>query len=183
MTTPLSLSSGQVAQLEQVFRTTEDRRLRDRAQAVLMAGRGRSTSQIADDLATDPSTVRRWLGRWRHGGLDGLRIRWAPGKARAIDDASAEALVDWVRRGPAASGVDRANWTSEALAAHLGRTRGVRVAARTVRDFCARCGIRPYRPTYHFERGDARKQENARRELTVLKKRGRGRPVRAAEPR
>lgn len=182
MTSSLSLSSGQVAQLEQVFRTTEDRRLRDRAQAVLMAGRGRPTSQIAEDLATDPRTVRRWLARWRQGGLDGLRIRWAPGRARALDDASTEALVAWVRRGPAASGVDRANWTSEALAAHLARTRGVRVAARTVRDACARLGIRPYRPTYHFERGDARKQENARRELSVLKKRGRGRAVRALEP-
>lgn len=176
------MSSGQGAQFDELFRTTEDRRLRDRAQAVLMAGRGRSTSPIAEDLATAPSMVRRWLARWRQGGLDGLRSRWAPGKARAIDGASTELLVDWVRRDPVASGVDRANSTSGALAAHLVRVRGVRVDARTVRDVCAGNGIRPDRPTYRFLRGDVHKQEDARRELSVLKKRSRGRPVRAAQP-
>ncbi len=181
MTSPLVLSTDEVAQLERVFRTTDDRRLRDRVQAVLMASRGRPSEAIATDLAVDGSTVRRWLQRWRAGGLASLRIRWAPGKPPAIEPALAARVVDWVRRGPVASGADRANWTSAALAEHLAKAAGVRVAERTMRRFCQRHGIRPYRPTYRFERGDAGKRENARRELAVLKRRGRGRPVRAAE--
>jgi transposase len=75
--------------------------------------------------------------------------------------------------GPAARGLDRANWTYEGLAAHLGREHGVRVRKSAMHAFCRRHGIRPYRPTYRFLRGDAAKQERAGAELAVLK---RGRP-------
>ena len=170
MASSLALTDEDVAQLDEVFRTTEDRRLRDRVQAVLMASRGRSSEEIGLDLSVNGSTVRRWLQRWREGGLDALRIQWAPGKPAAIGPSLAKKIIGWVRRGPVASGVDRANWTSAALAEHLAATTGVRVAERTMRLFCQRHDIRPYRPTYRFLRGDAAKQETARRELAVLKK-------------
>src|SRR5688572_22767026 len=44
-----------------------------------MAGRGRLTSPIAEDLVTEPRTVRWCLARWRQGSLDRLRIWWDPG--------------------------------------------------------------------------------------------------------
>lgn len=170
MTPSLVLTDEEVAHLDEVFRSTDDRRLRDRVQAVLMASRGRSSEQIGLDLAVNGSTVRRWLQRWHQGGLDSLRIRWAPGKPAAIGPKLAPKVIGWVRRGPVASGVDRANWTSAALAEHLAKTTGTEVSERTMRRFCQRHDIRPYRPTYRFLRGDATKQEKARRDLTVLKK-------------
>jgi transposase len=182
MTSALYLNAGEVEQLTEVFRTTDDRRLRDRAQAVLMASHGRTTAQIAEDMAVHISTIRRWLAHWRRGGLRALKIQWAPGKRPLIDAPLAATVVDWVRQGPVASGMDRANWTSAALAEHLAQTHGVRVAERTMRDFCRRHGIRPYRPTYRFLRADADKQEQARRELSVLKKRRSSRQMRAARP-
>ena len=36
--------------------------------------------------------------------------------------------------------------------------------------FCARHGIRPYRPGYRFLRGDPAKQQTAAAELAALKK-------------
>jgi hypothetical protein len=36
--------------------------------------------------------------------------------------------------------------------------------------FCSRHGIRPYRPTYRFLRGDPVKQAAAREDLAALKK-------------
>ncbi|MEA2734623.1 MAG: hypothetical protein QOE14_1074, partial [Humisphaera sp.] len=36
--------------------------------------------------------------------------------------------------------------------------------------FCCQHGIRPYRPTYRYLRGDARKQARATRALATLKK-------------
>jgi transposase len=165
----LDLSLREVTELEELFKTTDDRRLRTRAQALLMTYRGRTQAEIAADLLVDERTVRRWLEVWRQRGLDGLRIRWAPGAAPRIGGALAQEVVDWVRQGPAACGLDRANWTSAELAEHVRRTRGVRVAERTMRSFCQRHGIRPYRPTYRFLRGDAGKQEQARQELSVLK--------------
>lgn len=51
MTSALSLNAGEVEQLTEVFRAIEDRTVRDRAQAVLMASRGRGAAQIAEALA------------------------------------------------------------------------------------------------------------------------------------
>jgi hypothetical protein len=60
---------------------------------------------------------------------------------------------------------------SGALAEHLAQTHGVRVAERTMHDFCRRHGIRHYRPTYRFLRADADKQEQARKRALGVEKR------------
>ena len=169
--------------MEEIFKTTNDRRLRNRVQAVLLAYRGRTQPEIAADLLVDERTVRRWLEAWRQGRLDGLRIQWAPGAPARISGALAEEVIDWVRKGPEACGLNRANWTSGELAEHLRRTRGVRVAERTMRAFCQRNGIRPYRPTYRFLRADPAKQEQAQHDLAKVRKKCRERRVRPAQPR
>lgn len=50
------------------------------------------------------------------------------------------------------------------------RTRGIRVGKSALRAFGARHGIRPYRPTYRFLRGDPVEQAKARDESAALKK-------------
>ena len=72
--------------------------------------------------------------------------------------------------GPARHGLDRANWTYPELADHLLKTRGIRVRKSALQVFGARHGIRPYRPTYRFVRGDPVKQATAREEIADLKK-------------
>ena len=56
------------------------------------------------------------------------------------------------------------------MAAHVGRAHGVRVKKSAMHTFCRRHGIRPYRPTYRFLRGDPAKQAKAREEIAELKK-------------
>ena len=75
--------------------------------------------------------------------------------------------------GPAQHGLDRANWTHAELADHLLKAQGIRTSRSAVQRACSRLGIRPYRPTYRFLRGDPAKQAKARQELAGLK---RGRP-------
>ncbi|RYD65399.1 MAG: helix-turn-helix domain-containing protein, partial [Verrucomicrobiaceae bacterium] len=82
----LALSEEQRSELEACFRTTEDRRLRERCQAVLMTSRGRSQQQIAEDLGTTPRNIQRFLARYRASGLRGLRIQWAPGRTPLIPE-------------------------------------------------------------------------------------------------
>jgi transposase len=79
-------------------------------------------------------------------------------------------LRRWVIDGPAACGLDRANWTYPELADHLFRKRGIRVQKSAMQVCCNKHGIRPYRPTYRFLRGDPAKQAAAREELAALKK-------------
>ena len=82
-------------------------------------------------------------------------------------------MQQWVKDGPAKQGRDRANWTYAELADHLYKTRGVRVQKSALQVFCSRHGIRPYRPTYRFLRGDPVKQAAAREDLAGLKKKRR----------
>jgi transposase len=166
----IRLTAAEHEQLEHTFKTTSDRRLRARCQAVLMASRGRKRQTIAQDVGVHRTTVRRWLTHYHERGVEGLQIHWAPGQPRRIPETLVPMIQDWVKGGPQGCGLDRANWTYEELATYLYQTMGIEVQRTAMRDFCQRHGIRPYRPTYHYLRGDPQKQQEAREELVVLKK-------------
>jgi transposase len=107
----VNLSKDEGQRLEDTFHTTRARRLRDRCQAILMAARGRRHRQIAEDLGVSGRTLQRRLNAYQAGGLAGLTIRWASGRAPHIPDALASEILAWVTQGPAGCGLDRANWT------------------------------------------------------------------------
>jgi transposase len=178
----IRLTATEQAQLEQIFKTTDDRRLRDRCQAVLMAHRGRKRKIIAQDLGVHRTTVRLWLRQYQERGLPGLAIHWAPGQPGRLPETWAPPIQDGVKDGPQSCGLDRANWTYEELATHLYRTTGIEIKRTAMRVFCQRHDMRPYRPTYRYLRGNPEKQQAAQAELSTLKKSA-GRGVRVAEPR
>lgn len=165
----VQLPDAEVRRLEEAART-DDATFRDRVRIVLMAHRCRPHQDIAADLGVTPRTVQRWLNAYLTGGLDGLRPRKAKGKPAAIPAVLADEVRRWVIDGPAKHGLDRANWTHEELAGHLRKAEGVRTSRSAVQRFCAKIGVRPYRPTYRFLRADPAKQATARGELAALKK-------------
>ena len=166
----ISLTDDDLRRLEDAFREAPDAKLRHRVQIVLMAHRGRRHPDIAADTGTSPRSVQRWLNAYLDGGLDGLRPRKAPGAKPKLTPDLAPVLRQWVIDGPAEHGLDRANWTYAELADHLLKTRGIRVGKSALQAFGARHGVRPYRPTYRFLRGDPAKQATARDEIAGLKK-------------
>jgi transposase len=166
----IRLPQAEVEQLEQVFRSTEDRKLRDRVQIVLLAHRGRQHQDIAADLCLNRRSVQRWLNAYLDGGLQRLRPRKAKGADGHIPAELAVEIKRWVIEGPAKQGLDRANWTHEELAGHLKTTHGIRTSRSAMHRFCSRLGIRPYRPTYRYLRGDPVKQAQAKGDIAGLKK-------------
>jgi transposase len=166
----ISLPDAEVEHLEAVLRATADPKLRHRAQIVLMAHRGRRHADIAADTGTSPRSVQRWLHAYLDRGLDGLRPRKAKGATPKLTADLAPVLRQWVIDGPAQQGLDRANWTYAELADHLLKTKGLRVGKSALQAFGAKHGIRPYRPTYRFLRGDPAAQQRAREEVAELKK-------------
>ena len=166
----ICLPAAERQQLQQLFRSTGDRTLRDRIQIVLMAQRGRPHQQIAADLGITPRTVQRWLNAYLERGPEGLHPRKAPGATPKLTAGLAPLLQRWVIDGPAACGLDRANWTYAELADHLFKARGILVRKSAMQVFCHKHDIRPYRPTYRFLRGDPVKQAAAREDLAGLKK-------------
>jgi transposase len=173
----IRLTATEQAQLEQIFKTTTDRRLRDRCPAVLMAHRGRKRKMIAQDLGVHRTTVRLWLKHYQERGVEGLQIHWAPGQVRRIPEPLAPMIQGWVKDGPQSCGLDRANWTYEELATYLYRTTGMAAQRTAMRVFCQRHDIRPYRPTYRYLRGNPEKQQAAQEEIVALKKKRRIRSV------
>jgi transposase len=167
----LELSEQARTALVETARTTDDARLRQRCQAVLLSTRGLPQMAIARDLGAGVRTVRGWLQLYRRGGLEGLRIRWAPGRERRIPDSYAPQVLEWIKAGPLSCGVDRANWTHEELASHLKKKTGIRASETTMRDFCHRHHVRPYRPTYRFLRGNPEKQASAKEHVATQKTR------------
>jgi transposase len=166
----IALPDDDLRRLEETLRDTTDPKLRHRVQIVLMAHRGRRHPDIAADTGTSQRSVQRWLNAYLDRGLDGLRPRKAPGATPKLTADLAPVLRQWVIDGPAKQGLDRANWTYAELADHLLKTRGIRVGKSALQAFGARHGIRPYRPTYRFLRGDPVKQAKAREEIADLKK-------------
>src|SRR5256885_4693520 len=164
----IRLPDLEAQRLEQLFRSTEDRKLRDRLQIVLMAHRGRARQDIAQDLGLHRRSVSRWLNTYCERGLDGLRPKKAKGATAKIPAALADEVRRWVIEGPAQQGLDRANWTHAELADHLFKTRGIGASRSAMQRFCQKLGIRPYRPTYHYLRGDPIKQAEARKDLAEL---------------
>jgi transposase len=169
----IQLPPAEVERLESEFRSTSDRKFRDRLQIVLLAHKGRQHKDVAADLCVNRRTVQRWLNAYLEHGLGGLTPRKAPGKAGNIPAELADEIKAWVIGGPAGVGLDRANWTYEEIAGHLKKAKGIRTSKSAVHRFCEKIGIRPYRPTYRYLRGDPAKQEKARQDLAELKKKRR----------
>ena len=178
----IRLTGTEQAHLEQMCKTTHDRRLRDRGQAVLMAHRGRKRKTIAQDLGVHRTTVRLWLKQYQEQGLPGLPIHWAPGRLGRIPEALAPTIQRWVQEGAQGCDLDRAHWTYEERATHLYRTIGIKVKRTAMRVFCQRHALRPSRPTYRSLRGNPEKQQVAQEERAALKKSPDG-GVRVVEPR
>ena len=82
----------------------------------------------------------------------------------------ADEIKRWVIEGPASQGLDRANWTHAELADHLHKTKGIKTSRSAMQRFCSKIGIRLYRPTYRYLRGDPDKQAKARGDIDGLKR-------------
>jgi transposase len=166
----LTWSDWEHHQLESTFKTTPDPRLQHRCQAIWMAARGRRHRHIAADLSVSPRTVQRWLNASHAGGLEGLHIRWAPGRSPSIPDDLAPEIIDWIKKGPSGCGLDRAHWTYGERTTYLYHQTGLTVGETTLRAFCVTHGVRPYRPTYVYLKGDPEKQKPARQALEAFQK-------------
>ena len=120
----IRLTATERAYLEQLFKTTNDRRLRDRCQAIVMAQRGRKRKTIAQDLGGHRTTVRLWRKQYDAQGVEGLQIHGGPRQRGRIPETLAPTIQEWGKAGPQGCGLDRAHWTCEELATYLYQSTG-----------------------------------------------------------
>jgi transposase len=68
-----SLNVDQLRELDDLYRTTRDVRVRTRAQMILLAAEQRlAVSEVAAIVRESDETVRRWVHRYAAEGIDGL---------------------------------------------------------------------------------------------------------------
>lgn len=143
------LTAAQRGELDTLYRTTRQVRLRTRAQMVLLAGEQQLTAAaIAPIVRTSEETVRRWLKRYRSEGIEGLQDVPRPGSPRKVTAAYVEQLLAVVRRRPRSLELPFSLWTLRRLADYLAEQTGIRVEYETVRLHLKAAGIVLSRPQH-----------------------------------
>ena len=129
-----ALPPVQHKELDHLYRTTKDPRLRTRAQMILLAAaQGLKVLQIARMVRASEATVLRWLKRYRAEGMEGLQDAPRPGRPSAMTTAYTAALLAAVRRRPRSFGLPFSLWTLQRLVDDLAEQTGIRVSDDTVR--------------------------------------------------
>src|SRR5579864_4456238 len=83
-----------LAELDDLYRSTREVRLRTRAQMVLLAAEQHLTAAaIAAIVRESEETVRRWLKRYQAEGVEGLRDQHRGGAPAKVTDAYQEQLL------------------------------------------------------------------------------------------
>lgn len=157
-------TAEQIAALDNLYHTTKDVRLRQRAQLVLLAAEKNLVArEIGEIVRLDEQSVRRWLKRYLAEGIEGLQDQPRPGAAATVTPAYVEQLVAAVRRRPRHFALPFSLWTCQRLADYLAGETGIRVSDETVRLYLARQGIVLSRPQHKISSPDPEYEVKKRR--------------------
>jgi transposase len=158
------LTQAQHDELDRLYRTTKDPRLRTRAQMVfLSAEQGRKVPEIAAIVRESEVTVQRWLKRYLAEGSEGLKDAPRPGRAATVTQAYRAELLEAVRRRPRSLDLPYSIWTLQRLVDYLAEKTGLRVSDETVRRELKKADIVLSRPQHKISSPDPEYQVKKRR--------------------
>ena len=128
-----ALSAEQLYELDELYQTTHDARVRIRALMVLLAAeRQMMAGEIASIVRQHEETVRRWLARYQAEGTDGLSDAPRSGAPPRVTCSYREQLLELVRRRPRALGLPFSLWTRARLADYLAERTGLRMSTPSI---------------------------------------------------
>jgi transposase len=144
-----TLSAEQVRELDELYHTTRDVRVRTRAQMILVAAeQGLVAAEIAPIVRQDEETVRRWFARYLAEGVEGLSDAPRSGAPPKATADYRERLLGIARCRPRALGLPFSLWTAARLADHLAELTGLRMSAASVCRLLRAGGMRLSRPQH-----------------------------------
>jgi transposase len=128
-----ALSGEQLRELDHLYHTTRDVRVRTRAQMVLLAAeQGLVAARIAPIVRQNEETVRRWLVRYQAEGIAGLADAPRAGAPPKITPEYRARLLQVVRQRPRSLGLPFSLWTAARLADYLAEATKLRLSAASV---------------------------------------------------
>ena len=150
-----SLNAGQLRELDDLYRTTRDVRVRTRAQMILLVAEQRlAVSEIAPIVRESGETIRRWVHRYEAEGLEGLSDAPRSGKPAKAGTAYRERLVELVRRRPRTLDLPFSMWTAARLADHLAEETGLRMSVASIHRLLRAAGLGFSRPQHTISSPD-----------------------------
>lgn len=157
-------TAEQIEVLDELYHTTQDVRLRQRAQLVLLAAEKHMVAcEIGDIVRLNEQSVRRWLKRYMAEGIEGLHDPPRPGATPVVTEEYATRMVETVRRRPRSLDLTYSMWTCQRLADYLAQETGIRVSDETVGRHLADAGIVLSRPQHKISSPDAEYEVKKRR--------------------
>ncbi len=159
-----NLPSAALKELDNLYRTTKDARLRTRAQMMLLSAEQQLVAaEIAQIVRTDEETVRIWLKRYQGEGINGLADEPRSGAPAKVTPAYQERLLQVVRQRPRSLGQPYSLWTLQRLADYMAEQTGIRVKAETVRVHLKAGGIVLSQPQHKITSPDPEYEVKKRR--------------------
>lgn len=160
------LTSEAIHELDRVYRTTRDPRLRTRVHMILLAAeKGFTAAEIAEIVRSDAQTVRRWIKRYQEQGLGGLYDAPRAGGPHKLSDAQLAELLGAARRPPSELGLPFSRWTAARLADYAAIHFGIEINPETVRLHLKAAGI-ALRPASEVASADDRKPRSSLKSRT-----------------
>ncbi len=151
-------------ELDELYRTTRDVRLRTRAQMILLAAEQHLVaSEIAAIVRSDADTVVLWLKRYLAEGVQGLADKPRPGGPAKVTAQYREQLGRVARQRPRSLGQPYSLWTLQRLADYMAEQTGIRVEGESVRLYLKAAGIVLSRPQHKITSPDPEYEVKKRR--------------------
>ena len=164
------LSRDQLHELDGLYRTTRDVRVRTRALMILLAVEERLTiARIAAIVRESDETVRRWFHRYMAEGVNGLADAPRSGKPPKVTARYRERLLELVRRRPRTLDLPFSMWTAARLADRLAEETGLRMGVASIHRLLHAAGLGFGRPQHMISSPDpdyAVKKRRSRRPVT-----------------
>lgn len=123
-------------------------RERERLEMLKATALGQDQAAIAVWSGRSVRTVRRWVQRFRRGGLAGLPDQPRTGRPARADATSLAALDTALATAPPTLGLPFDAWTSARLSAYLAEQTGVRLSPGWLRVLLSRQGFAAGRPKH-----------------------------------
>jgi len=157
----MSKRKMEIKYFKKLSRKTKDVRMKLRYDAIRLYLQGRTTTEIADILATTYQTVRNYINAYIEKGTEGLEIKQPPGRETKLSKEQEQLLYDCIStKLPRDVGfAPFVNWTAPLACQWVRKEFGVTFSERGMRNVFQRLKLSYTRPTYTLKKADAEKQK------------------------
>lgn len=170
--------NNELQEVENRLKHEKDRRMYERYQTIRLHLLGHDKDQIAAILGRSERTIRTYLKQYSVTGLDGLQMKFSPGRnVRLTKEQQADLKRTIIESLPHEVGFTaKFNWTLEIISEFIHREFGKRYSLRGVSLMMHRLGMSYTKPTYTLAAADEEKQQEfVEKTFPGLKKSGKRR--------